>query len=80
MGPALMTSFVFLFLAAIRNLVLVVFFYRPESRVLSVILWEGWAGNAPGRALVAGIIMMALSSIALAGALYLRRRGNVMAV
>lgn len=79
-APALMTSFLFLFLAAIRNLVLVVFFYRPESRVLSVVLWEGWTGQAPERALVAGIIMMAMSTVALAIALVLRKRAGVISV
>lgn len=74
LAPALLTSFVLLFLTAIRNLVLVLFFYTPESRVLSVIFWEGWAGRAPERALVTGLMMMMLSGVALAFALVLRKR------
>jgi len=80
MAPALLTSFLFLFLSAIRNLVLVVFFYRPESRVLSTILWESWTGGTPERALVSGMIMMIMSGIALALALLLQRRVNVSSV
>jgi iron(III) transport system permease protein len=72
--PALTTSFVLLFLLAIRNLVLVVFFYTPDSRVLSTVLWESWTGRALERGLVAGVIMMGISSIALAAGLILRRR------
>ncbi len=79
LAPALLTSFILLFLAAIRNLVLVVFFYTPNSRVLSVILWEGWNGQAPERALVAGLLMMGLSLVALAGAFLIRRRTGVAA-
>jgi len=80
MAPALLTSFLFLFLSAIRNLVLVVFFYRPESRVLSTILWESWTGGTPECALVSGMIMMMMSGIALALALLLQRRVNVSSV
>jgi iron(III) transport system permease protein len=80
LSPALMTSFIVLFLVGIRNLVLVVFFHTPDSRVLSVILWEGWIGRAPERALVAGMIMMALSLVALAFALILRRRTGIVGV
>lgn len=77
LAPALMTSFVLLFLAAIRNLVLVVFFYSPDSRVLSAIFWESWRGNFPERALVAGLLMMGISGVALVVALALRRRTEV---
>jgi iron(III) transport system permease protein len=79
LAPALFTSFILLFLAAIRNLVLVVFFYTPNSRVLSVILWEGWNGQAPERALVAGLLMMGLSLIALAAVFIVRRRTGMAA-
>jgi iron(III) transport system permease protein len=79
LAPALFTSFILLFLAAIRNLVLVVFFYTPNSRVLSVILWEGWNGQAPERALVAGLLMMGLSLIALAAVFIVRRRTGLAA-
>jgi len=57
-----------------------VFFYRPESRVLSTILWESWTGGTPERALVSGMIMMMMSGIALALALLLQRRVNVSTV
>ena len=79
LAPALFTSFILLFLAAIRNLVLVVFFYTPNSRVLSVILWEGWNGQAPERALVAGLLMMGLSLIALTAVFIVRRRTGLAA-
>lgn len=74
LAPALMTSFVLLFLLTIRNLVLVIFFYTPDSRVLSTILWEAWIGRSMEQGLVAGVIMMIIASIALAAALILRRR------
>ena len=77
LAPALMTSFVLLFRAAIRNPVLVVFFYSPDSRVLSAIFWEPWRGNFPERALVAGLLMMGVSGVALVVALALRRRTEV---
>jgi len=77
LAPALVTSFVLLFLIAIRNLVLIVFFYKPESRVLSAILWEGWRGGNPERALVAGLIMMAISMVALLIALQVRKRAGI---
>lgn len=77
LGPAMMTSFVLLFLLAARNLVLVLFFYTPDSRVLSTILWESWNGRSPERGLVAGVVMMALCSVALAIGLSMRRRIRV---
>jgi hypothetical protein len=45
-AAALTTSFVLLFPLAIRNPALVVFFYNPDSRVLSAVLWESWTGRA----------------------------------
>ena len=80
LAPVLMTSFVLLFLVAIRNLVLIIFFYKPESRVLSAILWEGWRGGNPERALVAGLMMMAISLFALGLALLVRRRAGIAGI
>jgi iron(III) transport system permease protein len=80
LAPTLITSFVLLFLIATRNLVLIIFFYKPESRVLSAILWEGWRGGNPERALVAGLIMMGISMVALTVALLIRRRAGIASV
>jgi iron(III) transport system permease protein len=74
LAPTLLTSFVLLFLVASRNLSLVLFFYGPESRVLSTMIWENWSGSNPERALVAGLILMSISMVALGVALLIRRR------
>ncbi len=77
LAPALMTSFVLLFLFAIRNLVLVIFFYTAQSRVLSTMLWEEWQSNYMAQALTLGLLMAVLGAIALGLALFLRRRFGV---
>ncbi|MFN0071400.1 MAG: ABC transporter permease [Chloroflexota bacterium] len=74
LAPSLLSSFVLLFLLASRNLSLILFFYGPESRVLASMVWENWSGSTPERALVAGLILMAISMAALAVALLIRRR------
>ena len=74
LAPTLLTSFVLLFLVATRNLSLILFFYGPDSRVLASMIWENWSGSNPERALVAGLILMAISMVALAVALFIRRR------
>jgi iron(III) transport system permease protein len=74
LAPTLLTSFVILFLVASRNLSLVLFFYGPESRVLASMIWENWSGSNPERALVAGLILMTISMLALTAALLIRRR------
>jgi iron(III) transport system permease protein len=74
LAPTLLTSFVLLFLVASRNLSLILFFYGPDSRVLASMIWENWSGSNPERALVAGLILMAISMLALSVALFIRRR------
>jgi iron(III) transport system permease protein len=74
LAPTLLTSFVLLFLVASRNLSLILFFYGPESRVLASMIWENWSGSNPERALVAGLILMSISMVALSVALLIRRR------
>lgn len=76
-APTLATSFVLLFLVAIRNLALVLFFYSPNTRVLAGVVWENWSASTPERALVAGLIMMAISMAALTVALLIRRRSGI---
>src|SRR5262245_50320019 len=65
LAPALMTSFVLLFLFATRNLVLVIFFYTAQSRVLSAMLWEEWQSNYLEQALTLGVLMAVLGAVAL---------------
>jgi iron(III) transport system permease protein len=77
LAPALTTCFVLLFLSAIRNLVLVVFFYTPSTRVLASIFWEAWTGNFPERALVSGFLMMLMSLVALGVASFAGRRSSI---
>jgi iron(III) transport system permease protein len=74
LAPTLLTSFVLLFLVASRNLSLVLFFYGPDSRVLASMIWENWSGSNPERALVAGLILMSISMVALTIALWIRKR------
>lgn len=75
-----MTAFVLLFLAAIRNLILVVYFYTPRTRVLSVLLWEAWSNQSGTQAAIPGLIMMLLSLCVLAGALLLRKRTGTLGI
>ncbi len=77
LAPALLSSFVLLFLLAARNLALVLFFYTPDSRVLSTVLWEAWNGNSIEQGLVAGVMMMFISCLALIGSMMLRRTDKV---
>ena len=71
-----MSSFVLLFLLATRNLVLVIF-SAPDSRVLSTVLWEDWNGHSVEQGLVAGVVMMLISCVALVGSMRLRRTQSV---
>jgi iron(III) transport system permease protein len=77
LAPSLLSSFVILFLVASRNLSLILFFYGPESRVLASMVWENWSGSNPERALVAGLILMAISMLALTVALSIRKRTGI---
>lgn len=77
MMPALMSSFVLLFMLAIRNLALVLFFYTPDSRVLSTVLWESWNGRSVERGLVAGVVLMLISTCALLISIAIRRSQRV---
>jgi ABC-type Fe3+ transport system permease subunit len=55
----------------------VIFFYTPESRVLSTVLWEAWNGRSVEQGLVAGVVMMLISCAALVGSMLLRGRQRV---
>lgn len=76
LAPALMSAFVLLFLLTARNLSLVLFFYTPGSRTLSAVLWEAWSGNSAEQGLVAGVVLMAISCIALGASVVLRNRAR----
>lgn len=72
LSPAFISTWIILFVIAMRDLVTIIFLYSAKSRVISVIFLENWIVGEYEKATVVGVIMTVL---VLAGALIARRIG-----
>ncbi|MBF8264491.1 MAG: Iron ABC transporter permease [Dehalococcoidia bacterium] len=72
-SPAAISTWIILFMLTARDLVTVVFLYSPQSRLLSIILFEHWLAGEYERATVVGLI---LTVILMASALVARWLGT----
>ena len=72
LSPAFISTWIILFVIAMRDLVTIIFLYSAKSRVISVIFLENWIVGEYEKATVVGVIMTVL---ALSGALIARRIG-----
>jgi len=69
--PAFLSTWIILFLTAVRDLVTVVFLYTPPSRLISITLLEHWIGGEYERATVVGLIMSVVILVIALGARWL---------
>ncbi|MFC1968081.1 ABC transporter permease [Chloroflexota bacterium] len=75
--PAFMSVGIIIFMAGVRELITVVLLYSPKSRVLSTIMLDYWLGDAPGRAVVVGLMIVTLVIIFAIVARVLGTRGEL---
>ena len=55
--PTYVSTSVIIFLAAIRDIAIVVLLYSPKSRVLSILMLEQYIGMSPEKGMVVGLII-----------------------
>jgi iron(III) transport system permease protein len=78
--PALISGWVFVGLHAIRDLTLALLLYSPNSRVVSLLMWDNWQSGDVGNASATGVVLMiAIGAITLLGRLVDRRRARRLA-
>jgi iron(III) transport system permease protein len=75
--PAMVSGWIFAATAAIRYVTLPLLLYSPDSRVVSLLMWDNWQGGEIGRAAATGVVLMvAIGLVALAGGTVDRRRAK----
>jgi iron(III) transport system permease protein len=78
--PAMVSGWIFVATAAIRYVTLPLLLYSPDSRVVSLLMWDNWQGGEIGRAAATGVVLMiAIGLVALAGGTVDRRRAKRLA-
>jgi len=78
--PAMISGWVFIAMAAIRFVTLPLLLYSPNSRVVSLLMWDNWQGGEIGKAAATGVVLMvAIGLVTLAGRLVDQRRAGRLA-
>ncbi len=78
--PAMVSGWVFIAMAAIRYVTLPLLLYSPNSRVVSLLMWDNWQGGEIGKAAATGVVLMvAIGAVTLAGRLADQRRAGRLA-
>jgi ABC-type Fe3+ transport system permease subunit len=76
----MVSGWIFVATAAIRYVTLPLLLYSPDSRVVSLLMWDNWQGGEIGRAAATGVVLMiAIGLVALAGGTVDRRRAKRLA-
>src|SRR5215212_4723721 len=75
--PAIVSGWVFVALHTIREVSMVLLLYSPESRVISLLMWDTWHNGEVAIAAATGVLLMlAIAIIILAGRLVDQRRSR----
>jgi iron(III) transport system permease protein len=75
--PAMLSGWVFLAMGAIRFVTLPLLLYSPDSRVVSLLMWDNWQGGEIGKAAATGVVLMvAIGLVTLAGRVADQRRAG----
>jgi len=75
--PAMLSGWTFLAMGAIRFVTLPLLLYSPDSRVVSLLMWDNWQGGEIGKAAATGVVLMlAIGLVTLAGRVADQRRAG----
>jgi iron(III) transport system permease protein len=77
--PAIVSGWVFVALHSIREVSMVLLLYSPDSRVISLLMWDTWHNGEVAVAAATGVLLMvAIALIILAGRLVDQRRSRTL--
>jgi iron(III) transport system permease protein len=78
--PAIVSGWVFVALHSIREVSMALLLYSPDSRVISLLMWDTWHNGEVAIAAATGVLLMiAIGFIVLAGRLVDQRRSKAKA-
>jgi iron(III) transport system permease protein len=78
--PAIVSGWVFVALHSIREVSMALLLYSPDSRVISLLMWDTWHNGEVGIAAATGVLLMiAIGIIILGGRLVDQRRSKAKA-
>ena len=75
--PAIVSGWVFVALHSIREVSMALLLYSPDSRVISLLMWDTWHNGEVAIAAATGVLLMiAIGIIILAGRMVDQRRSK----
>jgi iron(III) transport system permease protein len=75
--PSIVSGWVFVALHALRETTMALMLYSPNSRVISLLMWDTWQSGDVNKAAATGVVLMLLTSvIILAGRIVDQRRAR----
>lgn len=78
--PAIVSAWVFVALHALREVSMALLLYSPDSRVVSLLMWDTWQSGEVGVASATGVLLMiGIGVIIMAGRLVDQRRSRNLA-
>lgn len=78
--PAIVSGWVFVALHSVREVSMALLLYSPDSRVISLLMWDTWHNGEVAIAAATGVLLMiAIGFIVLAGRLVDQRRSKLRA-
>jgi iron(III) transport system permease protein len=61
--PAIVSGWVFVALFALRETTMALMLYSPDSRVISLLMWDTWQSGDTSKAAATGVVLMVVTSI-----------------
>jgi iron(III) transport system permease protein len=61
--PAIVSGWVFVALHAVRETTMALMLYSPNSRVISLLMWDSWQSGDVNRAAATGVVLMFFTGV-----------------
>jgi len=72
--PAIVSGWVFVALHALRETTMALMLYSPDSRVISLLMWDTWQSGDTSKAAATGVVLMLATSVIILVGRYLDQR------
>jgi iron(III) transport system permease protein len=72
--PAIVSGWVFVALHALRETTMALMLYSPDSRVISLLMWDTWQSGDTSKAAATGVVLMLVTALIILVGRYLDQR------
>jgi iron(III) transport system permease protein len=72
--PAIVSGWVFVALHAVRETTMALMLYSPNSRVISLLMWDTWQSGDVNRATATGVVLMLFTAVIILLGRYIEQR------